>query len=232
MLATRLPRLSRCSGTSSGAKIGDREPSAAAENVVAGKPQPSDVPKPCLGGKVKLTTVNVQTPSRAQASAGSGSPHRGVDLTKILKPYYMESDSDSERADRRSLTPKKLLEKFNPLPSAHVQKKIDFFFLPYNKELNTSKCMRFDTDEKQDWLEKLNCMSGQAAFSFEEKATIHGLIRQIEADKFPFESTKTSESHGNWDKIYEFVCKFDHKRRALLLDQFELVKDHIVPVSG
>lgn len=35
------------------------------------------------------------------------------------------------------------MKAFNPLPSEHVQKKIDFFFMPYAPERNNLKHMKF-----------------------------------------------------------------------------------------
>jgi hypothetical protein len=39
--------------------------------------------------------------------------------------------------------PNQLLKAFNPLPSEEVQKKIDFFFMPYAPQRNNLKHMKF-----------------------------------------------------------------------------------------
>jgi len=66
---------------------------------------------------------------------------------------YMLSDSDCDSIenDNRSMSPNKLLEKFDPLPNAHVMKKLTYFFQPYNMDLNKEKFMRFDINETLDW---------------------------------------------------------------------------------
>jgi len=43
----------------------------------------------------------------------------------------------------RSRSPKEILDNFNPLPSDDIQRKINFFFLPYNIEQHTKKYMTF-----------------------------------------------------------------------------------------
>ena len=41
-------------------------------------------------------------------------------------------------------SPRSLLRSFNPLPSEEILKKLNYYFFPYNKTINTSKCMYFD----------------------------------------------------------------------------------------
>ena len=44
--------------------------------------------------------------------------------------------------------PNKLLAKFNPHPSPSIQKKVEYFFLPYNSKVLGLKHMRFDSDKE------------------------------------------------------------------------------------
>ena len=50
---------------------------------------------------------------------------------------HSQSDDKGSKSDERSdndfdpTDPNQLLRAFNPLPSEYVQKKIDFFFMPY-----------------------------------------------------------------------------------------------------
>lgn len=82
----------------------------------------------------------------------------------------MESDSDCDSADdKRSMSPNKLLEMFDPLPNAHVMKKLIYFFKPYNIKLNKDKFMRFGINEELDWKQKLESMLFKKGFSKEEK---------------------------------------------------------------
>jgi len=57
-----------------------------------------------------------------------------IDLKAILTPYYIEErlDKTTGKMVKRSITPEKLLDSFDPLPSRALQEKLDFFFLPYN----------------------------------------------------------------------------------------------------
>ena len=42
------------------------------------------------------------------------------------------------------MDPNALLKAFNPLPSEEMQKKMDYFFMPYAPQNNTDKHMRFE----------------------------------------------------------------------------------------
>lgn len=39
------------------------------------------------------------------------------------------------------------MEQFNPTPSSHLLKKMDFFFKPYNTDVDNSKGMQFEVDK-------------------------------------------------------------------------------------
>lgn len=57
-------------------------------------------------------------------------------IQDVLKPYYADvnyasNPSTTDSTKIRSKTPAQLLDKFDPLPSDEIQKKIDFFFKPY-----------------------------------------------------------------------------------------------------
>ena len=80
-------------------------------------------------------------------------PQTQYNLREILKPYYLEDvEYDESGKIMRSKSPRSLLEKFNPLPSPEVLAKMNFFFLPYSRQMNTSRCMRFDRDERQEFI--------------------------------------------------------------------------------
>ena len=76
----------------------------------------------------------------------------------MLKPYYADvhyvSNPSSNNSQKiRSKTPDQLLEKFDPLPSDEVQKKIDYYFKPYSMvNNNTKKYMTFYINEREDLL--------------------------------------------------------------------------------
>ena len=46
-----------------------------------------------------------------------------------------------------TLQPNELLKAFDPLPSKTIQKKVDYFFMPYSAERNTLKHMKFESPE-------------------------------------------------------------------------------------
>lgn len=61
-----------------------------------------------------------------------------------LKPYYLENIQCDENGDViRTFDPNTALQKYNPLPNLEMQKKINFFYMPYNHELHTKKYMTF-----------------------------------------------------------------------------------------
>ena len=69
-------------------------------------------------------------------------------LEEILKPYYADlnyasNPSAANSTKLRSKTPAQLLDKFDPLPSEDIQKKIDYYFKPYALGKVQSKFMSF-----------------------------------------------------------------------------------------
>jgi hypothetical protein len=47
-----------------------------------------------------------------------------------------------------SVDPNALLKAFNPLPSEDIQKKMDYYFMPYAPQNNTDKHMKFEDPTK------------------------------------------------------------------------------------
>lgn len=83
------------------------------------------------------------------------------ELNDVLKPYYADvnyasnpKSNDSQKI--RSKTPAQLLDRFDPLPSDDIQKKIDYYFKPYSMvNNNTKKYMTFWINEREDLLNRL-----------------------------------------------------------------------------
>lgn len=68
-----------------------------------------------------------------------------VDLREVLKPYYLDQVAYERDGDQlKQKSPRSLLRSFNPLPSEAILRKLNYYFFPYNKKLNTNKCMYFD----------------------------------------------------------------------------------------
>ena len=42
--------------------------------------------------------------------------------------------------------PNKMLARFNPNPSKHIQRKIEYFILPYNQRISSDKHMKFEEE--------------------------------------------------------------------------------------
>lgn len=63
-----------------------------------------------------------------------------------LKPYYMENVKLDENGEIiRSISPRDVLENYNPLPTQQLQQKINYFFMPQNnQEIHTNKYMTFN----------------------------------------------------------------------------------------
>ena len=80
------------------------------------------------------------------------------ELNEVLRPYYDDvhyasNPSSSNSQNIRSKTPAQLLDKFDPLPSDEIQKKIDYYFKPYSMvNNNTKKFMTFIVNEREDRL--------------------------------------------------------------------------------
>ena len=68
---------------------------------------------------------------------------------------YASNPSNINSTKLRSKTPAQLLDKFDPLPSYDVQKKIDFYFKPYAIGKVQSKFMTFTENEREELLKKL-----------------------------------------------------------------------------
>ena len=58
----------------------------------------------------------------------------------------IQEDRNCGSDGKKTITPEKLLEQFDPIPSQDVQKKIDYFFFPYSPKQDISKYMKFEAD--------------------------------------------------------------------------------------
>ena len=121
-------------------------------------------------------------------------------------------DDDEEP---RALTPRKMLEMFNPMPSEKVQAKVNFFFRPYNADQNISKHMRFDVDEKADILQKLKQMYANPGMPVEERLDLNIIIRKISDGKMNL-GLKSKEDKG-WENLFKFVFNTDNERRQNII---------------
>ena len=68
---------------------------------------------------------------------------------KILSNIDKGGFIPKSKCCRKTNTPEKLLEQFDPRPSLQVQEKIDYFFIPYNFEYTVSKSMKFQNNKKE-----------------------------------------------------------------------------------
>mmetsp|Transcript_10158 Transcript_10158/g.15500 ORF Transcript_10158/g.15500 Transcript_10158/m.15500 type:complete len:148 (+) Transcript_10158:197-640(+) len=135
-------------------------------------------------------------------------PHK-IDLKAILKPFYLEEVRDEKgRVQKRSITPDKLLAKTNPIPSKALQRKMDYFYFPYNKSVNYSKHMKFENDEKVDQLAKMKSLYNTPNLTTEDRVILHTVIRDINTGNINFDKKDTL-----WEKIFDFVVKMDPKRQ-------------------
>tara|TARA_B110000285_G_scaffold161461_1_gene180317 strand:- start:592 stop:798 length:207 start_codon:yes stop_codon:yes gene_type:complete len=65
------------------------------------------------------------------------------------EPKVLCEDRKCASECKRTITPEKLLEQFDPIPSDEIQKKIDFFFFPYSPKQDISKYMKFEADPEE-----------------------------------------------------------------------------------
>lgn len=47
------------------------------------------------------------------------------------------------------------MKKFDPIPSDETLHWIHYYFFPYNRTINTARCMTFEVDERQDTIAKM-----------------------------------------------------------------------------
>lgn len=74
--------------------------------------------------------------------------HEAIDRREILSKIDKGGFITTE-CFKKTNTPEKLLEQFDPRPSLKVQEKIDYFFIPYNFEYTVSKSMKFRSNQKE-----------------------------------------------------------------------------------
>lgn len=66
--------------------------------------------------------------------------------SSISSKKFVKATSPEGRPERGK-SPAVMLSEFDPLPGPLVQKKVDYFYLPYSPMLSRSKFMQFETDE-------------------------------------------------------------------------------------
>jgi hypothetical protein len=75
------------------------------------------------------------------AGSSSYSAHKS---NHFSKSQSSQRSRNSARSSDSVADPNALLKAFNPLPSEEMQKKMDYFFMPYAPQNNTDKHMRFE----------------------------------------------------------------------------------------
>lgn len=62
-----------------------------------------------------------------------------------IKPYYLEQEEyDKDGNLIRTRDPNILLDNYNPLPDNELQRKMNFFYMPYNRQQHLHRFMTFD----------------------------------------------------------------------------------------
>ena len=77
-------------------------------------------------------------------TAGGSSSHSAHKSNHFSKSQSSQRSRNSARSCDSVADPNALLKAFNPLPSEEMQKKMDYFFMPYAPQNNTDKHMRFE----------------------------------------------------------------------------------------
>lgn len=99
------------------------------------------------------------------------------------------------------------------MPSKDLQKKIEYFFSPYNKVSNFGKHMDFREDQAS---EKLNMLTR----IYEEGMGLKSKDRQTIMKKIQAIKNGTDESlKSKWGSIFNMVFKMDKDRREELMVQ-------------
>ena len=78
--------------------------------------------------------------------------------------------------------------------------------------------MKFQVDQKVDYLVKLKYMYQQPNLTTKERLFLAGLIRKINSGGLSMQG-----SGNGWEKIYELVINTDSKRKMTLMEQFHKI---------
>jgi len=96
-------------------------------------------------------TRSRQGPLSGSISGASKNLTAGSSSHSAHKSNHFSKSQSSQLSQKNSATsvdsvmdPNALLKAFNPLPSEEMQKKMDYFFMPYAPQNNTDKHMRFE----------------------------------------------------------------------------------------
>lgn len=76
-------------------------------------------------------------------------------LTKKASSFFAKNSKCWYKKQPMSPVQKNLI-KYNILPSDNLQKKIDYFFTPYNRKLAFNKHMSFENEAEREWTDLTN----------------------------------------------------------------------------
>ena len=142
----------------------------------------------------------------------------------MLRPYYKDvnyasNPSQTDSIKLRSKTPAQLLDKFDPLPSNDIQKKIDYFFRPYTNGQVQHKYMSFSYNEKEELLTQLRQKLQNHELPKIERTAITELIEQINNKKNWIDD---SEFENPALCIHNLVFQENDKKRYYVIEQLRI----------
>ena len=97
-----------------------------------------------------------------------------------MRPINLEDDEYGSEYEEKNGSqikkctkyPEERLKKFNPIPNEKTLAKMNYFFFPYNPVINTMRCMRFDINEKVDFLKNIQNLRTSRHISQDERLLI------------------------------------------------------------
>ena len=108
--------------------------------------------------------------------------------------------------DYRNLRPEMIRDAFNPLPSKRIQKKMDFFYLPYQDkknltlDQNRNKYMDYDQDDSTvEYMFKVEALLKKSDIPFKEKQMIFDTHNRLKQE------VNSEIMNSGWRKLYKFI---------------------------
>ena len=109
-----------------------------------------------------------------------------------------ESISEDE-SPKRPESPSQFISNFVNLPAKNTQKKINYFFMPYNHMVELKKSMDFDIDQDQSFNQLCQGMIQKPGLKIEDRNEIRDFVIKMNEIK---QNEKLTEG---WKKLGHFM---------------------------
>eukprot|EP00347_Sterkiella_histriomuscorum_P021456 403333914 len=113
-------------------------------------------------GRIKQFKIsnNQSRTQLSQSEYNSSNSDIVDDFNYSSSKVNLENNQEYDKTTEQTANPNKLLARFNPNPSHHIQKKIEYFILPYNQQIQSQKHMKFE--EEKDVVFDLQILSNES----------------------------------------------------------------------